>query len=106
MLNIDSEAMATPITKSAPREEAQVDQRRLGTCSHGQQQGERGRRQRERAGNWERCGCRVWHFMQPEDQRNHERGQQYEADPVRAPALGTVGTHGRRACGGHTGNGD
>lgn len=42
-----------------PREVAQVDQRRLGTRLHDQQQDGRGRRQYERADNGERCRARM-----------------------------------------------
>ena len=90
MLNIDSEPMATPMHEAAPREEAQVDQRRLGTRLHDQQQNERDRREHEWTDHRERCRPRMRQGMQPEDHRHHQRGQQDKADPVRAPALRTV----------------
>ena len=91
--------------EAAPREEGQVDERRLGARLHDQQQEERRRRQYERADSGKRCRPRMRQCMQPKNQRHHQRGQQNKADPIRTAALGRVSTCRAQACGGETGHG-
>jgi hypothetical protein len=97
MLNIDSEPMTRPMTNLRRAKKLRSTNGALARELHGQQQEERGRRQRERANNGERCRQRVRQCMQGEDQRHHQRGQQNKANPIRAPTLCTASTGGRQA---------
>ena len=107
MLNIDKEPIASPITKWPRTKKLKLTSGASARASTESSKTNAAAANRSAPTRGSRGGsARVRHFMQPEDQRHHERGQQNKADPVYAPASRTIGTHGRRACGGHTGKGD